>query len=59
MLLFAVIVTKNDDFAYSMKNMPETRVSGTPTYSFKGYPFQVELGNNSEIKTRRFPGDAN
>ncbi len=59
MLLFAVIVTKNDDFAYSVKNIPETHVSGTSTYSFKGYPFQVELGNNSEIKTRRFPGDAN
>jgi hypothetical protein len=59
MLLFAVIVTKSDDFAHSMKNMSETNVSGTSTYSFKGYPFQVELGNNSEIKTRRFPGDAN
>jgi len=26
---------------------------------FKSYPFQLELGNNSEIETRRFPGDGN
>lgn len=59
MLLFAVIVTKNEDFEYSVKNIPKTCIAGTSTYSFKSYPFQVELGNNSEIKTWRFPGDAN
>ncbi len=60
--MFAVVLLKGNFFAVLKNDSNLTDnliISDMTSHSFKGYPFQVELGNNSEIDTWRFPGDGN